>query len=121
LCSGELYDSGGPDSTYSNNENFTYVICPSDPNECITFNMTYYNIEQGGFGSGDQLYIYDGDDTNSPLLADISNSNFTIQWRRGRMFLCPGFQWLSDGTIYIRRTGYPRRFSGSLGMLNGAL
>ncbi len=56
-CSGELYDSGGPDEDYSNGENFVFEICPPVPNnECITFNIEYYNIDD----AGDQMNIYSG-------------------------------------------------------------
>lgn len=56
-CSGELYDSGGPDDDYSNGENFVFEICPPVPNnQCITFNLEYYNIDD----AGDQMNIYSG-------------------------------------------------------------
>ena len=60
-CTGELFDSGGPDEDYSNGENYVFEICPPVPNnECITFNLEYYNIEDGGFAGGDQMNIYSG-------------------------------------------------------------
>lgn len=61
LCSGQLYDSGGPDGDYSANEDYTFVICPSQPHQCINFNLSYYNLEYEGF---DQLIFYDGDEVN---------------------------------------------------------
>ncbi len=56
-CSGELYDSGGPDEDYSANENNVFTICPNQPNNCIIFTMEYYNMEE----FGDELTFYDGD------------------------------------------------------------
>ena len=69
LCSGELYDSGGPDGDYGNNENNSFSICPPlGNNACITFNLTYYNIEN----FMDQVIFYDGPDTNSPQIDGIT-------------------------------------------------
>ncbi|MCO6478065.1 MAG: choice-of-anchor L domain-containing protein, partial [Phaeodactylibacter sp.] len=60
-CSGVLYDSGGPDGDYSNNENYTFTICPEEPHGCILFTLDYFFIEpQGLFGVTDQLAFYDG-------------------------------------------------------------
>lgn len=68
-CSGELYDSGGPDEDYSNGENYVFEICPPVPNnECITFNLEYYNIDN----AGDIMNIYSGTGgINGDLIASI--------------------------------------------------
>ncbi|HNM27058.1 MAG TPA: choice-of-anchor L domain-containing protein, partial [Saprospiraceae bacterium] len=52
-----------------------FVICPSQPAACITFTLDYYNLDQSGFG-GDVLTFYDGDDINSPILAQIGGAGF---------------------------------------------
>ncbi len=57
LCSGQLYDSGGPNGDYGASEDYVFVICPSQPHQCINFNLTSFNIEYQGF---DQLVFYDG-------------------------------------------------------------
>ncbi len=75
-CQGILYDSGGPDGDYGNNENHVFTICPSDLHQCIIFNLEYYNIEAGAFGIGDIMNFYDGDNNNSPLLATLSGDDF---------------------------------------------
>jgi gliding motility-associated-like protein len=67
VCSGTLYDSGGPDGDYSNNENLTFTICPSDPHGCILFTLAEYSIED----NFDEMSFYDGPDTNSPLLGEL--------------------------------------------------
>ncbi|MEM8908614.1 MAG: choice-of-anchor L domain-containing protein, partial [Bacteroidota bacterium] len=67
-CTGELYDSGGPNNDYSPGENNTFSICPPAPNNgCITFNMEYFNIDF----EGDFINFYDGPDNNSPLISTI--------------------------------------------------
>ncbi|PHN06040.1 choice-of-anchor L domain-containing protein [Flavilitoribacter nigricans] len=56
-CSGRLFDSGGADGNYQNDEDYTFTICPDEPHECINFNLEYYNIDPS---EGDQLIFYDG-------------------------------------------------------------
>ncbi len=56
LCSGTLYDSGGPDNDYGPDEDNSFVICPSQPSACIKFTLDYYNIES----DADVLNFYDG-------------------------------------------------------------
>jgi gliding motility-associated-like protein len=67
VCSGTLYDSGGPDDDYSNNEALTFTICPTDPHGCILFTLEEYSIED----NFDEMSFYDGPDTNSPLLGEL--------------------------------------------------
>ncbi|MCS6928162.1 MAG: choice-of-anchor L domain-containing protein [Saprospiraceae bacterium] len=74
LCSGTLYDTGGPTGNYGSNEDHTFVICPSAPAACIEFTLEYYNLDAGdAFSPGlDVLTFYDGPNTNSPILAQIN-------------------------------------------------
>jgi gliding motility-associated-like protein len=74
-CSGILYDSGGEDGDYQNNENNTFTICPDQPHGCINFTLDNYFIESGSL---DGLFFYDGD-TPSPanLIAQIGGFSFS--------------------------------------------
>ena len=77
-CSGILYDSGGEDGDYQNDEDYTFTICPDQPHECIVFTLDYYFIEQStNFDLTDQLTIYDGD-TPSPgnIIGQVGGSDF---------------------------------------------
>jgi gliding motility-associated-like protein len=76
LCEGTLFDTGGPDGDYSSNEDNTFVICPNQPNGCITFTLNYYNIEPGFGASSDALTFYDGPNTSAPVLAQIQGGGF---------------------------------------------
>ncbi|MEO1260735.1 MAG: choice-of-anchor L domain-containing protein [Bacteroidota bacterium] len=67
-CSGTLADSGGENGDYSGNENNVFTICPTQPHECILFNMQYYNIE---FRS-DKILFFDGSDTTDTQIGNIS-------------------------------------------------
>ncbi|MEM9821161.1 MAG: choice-of-anchor L domain-containing protein [Bacteroidota bacterium] len=101
-CTGELYDSGGPDENYSPDENNTFSICPPTPNNgCVTFNLQYFNIGD----AGDQLNFYDGPDNNSPQIVSIDGFDFngdnnggvcyTVQASSG----CLTVELISDGLL----------------------
>jgi len=78
LCSGVIYDTGGPDGNYGPNENHVFVICPANLPGCLDFTLNYFNIENSEFGLAEQLILYDGPNTNSPVLADIGGGDFTF-------------------------------------------
>lgn len=67
-CSGLLYDTGGPNGDYGNNENHTFTICPSDPHECILFSLTEYNIQN----DTEAITFYDGSNTSGPVIGSIT-------------------------------------------------
>ncbi len=71
-CNGTIYDSGGPDKTYKNGENFVFKICPDEPHQCIKFTLTNYNIAP----DADEISFYNGDGTSAPLLRKILGSDF---------------------------------------------
>lgn len=73
LCSGELLDTGGADGDYGNNEDHAFVICPTQPHECITFTLEYYNIEPNGF---DILTFYDNDQASGPIIGQLGGFDF---------------------------------------------
>jgi len=93
-CFGTLYDSGGPDEDYTNNEDHTFTVCPTDLNNCIEIDLIDFNLET----NFDHLYIYAGDDINAPLITDITGGSngqpFPIQSSSG----CVTFQFTSDGS-----------------------
>lgn len=101
-CSGELYDSGGPDEDYSNGENFVFEICPPVPNnQCITFNLEYYNIDD----AGDQMNIYSGTNgVNGTQIASIGGFGTNGMTGDGGVCFttqatgCLTVEFISDGT-----------------------
>jgi len=104
LCAGTLYDSGGEFGDYLPNENHTFVICPDVQSECISFTLEYYNLEGSDpflSGMGDQLYFYDGDNVNAPLLAALDGTGGTQQNIAGGGGVCFTVQ-AKSGCLTVR-------------------
>ncbi len=62
---GVLYDDGGSDNNYSDNQNCSYLINPCA--DSIRLNFSEFDL-----GSGDYLRIYDGKSSNGQPMWDIS-------------------------------------------------
>ncbi|MDO8366887.1 MAG: choice-of-anchor L domain-containing protein [Saprospiraceae bacterium] len=111
LCVGTLYDSGGEFGDYGPNEDHTFVICPDQQSECISFTLEYFNLEPSDpffAGDGDQLSFFDGNSTNAPLLAALDGTGFTQANIAGGGGVCFNVQatsgcitvlFESDGTV----------------------
>lgn len=103
-CSGELYDSGGPDGDYVENEDGTFTICPNALSNCINFSLEYYNIEAG---SADGIFFYDGPEANpGTLIAEIGGNEFFADFGGGGVCYevqassgCLTVQFISDGSV----------------------
>ncbi len=68
-CSGILFDSGGPNGDYTNNENRTTVLTPSNGSK-IVLTFTAFNLEN----NYDYLKIYDGPTATAPLLGSFTGT-----------------------------------------------
>lgn len=72
-CGASLLDTGANPSTYSNNENITMTVCPEDGTVTNLYSPVF------DLGSGDQLEVYDGDDTSAPLLGTFVGDDLQNQ------------------------------------------
>jgi gliding motility-associated-like protein len=92
-CEGKLYDSGGPDGDYGNNENCTFTICPSEFHQCIFMNVVDYSTEN----NLDNLTFYAGMDTNAPQIFELSGTGtgFEVQASSN----CVTIEFTSDGSV----------------------
>ncbi len=92
-CSGTLWDSGGPDGDYHNNEQATFVICPTEFHQCILLNFASFATEV----TYDQISVFEGDDIGGNLIQTIdgSGSNFQLQLSSD----CATIQFISDGNV----------------------
>lgn len=69
-CNGILYDAGGPDAPYTDdNEAFVYINGTSGDALSLTF--TQFDVED----HFDELFIYDGATTSSPLVGVYTGTN----------------------------------------------
>jgi len=66
-----ITDAGGPTDTYNNNLDQTVTLTPSDNTKKLQLNFTAFNIE----AVYDFLYVYDGPNTSSPLLATLNGTS----------------------------------------------
>ncbi|HMQ48930.1 MAG TPA: gliding motility-associated C-terminal domain-containing protein [Saprospiraceae bacterium] len=94
-CFGTLYDSGGPDGDYGNNQNLTFTITPSQFNQCIQITLVDLQMEQGF----EELNFYAGANTNAPLIASLTGfltgEPFNIQTDASSITV----QFISDGSV----------------------
>ncbi|MEO0404214.1 MAG: hypothetical protein AAF193_05035, partial [Bacteroidota bacterium] len=69
-CGGALLDSGGQGGPgYSNDEFFTFTICPETEGDVITVDFITFNLDNSGNqNTWDYLAIYDGDNTGETSL-----------------------------------------------------
>src|SRR5262245_61002403 len=68
-CVGAFLDSGGEGATgYSNNEDYTYTICPDNPGDAISINFITFQASLAGSAPVDNMTIYDGSSTSDPLI-----------------------------------------------------
>ncbi len=100
-CSGGFFDSGGSSGNYQNNEDYTITFC-SDNGEGLRFYFSSMSI-----GTGDTLWVYDGPDANSELIAMyIAYSNRDYIWSSGT---CLTFRFKSDASATT--SGWEASFS----------
>lgn len=108
-CEGSLYDSGGWDGAYGNNESITETYCSTN-DSCS--NGVFY-IQFASFDTEanfDILSIYDGPTaTSSNLIGQFSGSNLppTLFSTSG----CFTFRWQSDGSS--TESGWTAKINGN--------
>ena len=81
---GTLYDSGGANGNYTNDERLLWLIQPANSGP-ITLSFSQFSIENGF----DRLFIYDGNSVNAPLIGSYTGSSIpsTIQSSTGSILL----------------------------------
>ena len=79
-CVGAFLDSGGEGASgYSNNENYTYTVCPDAPGGAISLSFVTFNLSIAGTAPIDAMLIYDGDDITAPLLGTWTGTSLQGQ------------------------------------------
>ncbi|MBC8266378.1 MAG: PKD domain-containing protein [Flavobacteriales bacterium] len=75
-CNGTLFDVGGPNSNYYDNNNSWITISPSGSNQ-ITLNFISFDVEapsSSTYCNWDYLEVFDGGDTSAPSLGQFCNA-----------------------------------------------
>ena len=67
----EFYDEGGPDGNYINSSNYALTVLPSMPGAYIVAEFTEFELDT----YGDWLKIYDGENTDAPLLGEFASES----------------------------------------------
>lgn len=98
-CTGFFYDSGGPSGNYGASQNFTVTFCPDNSTGShIVFNFTQFDIDDNILGA-DNLIVYDGPSTASPILGTYNNSfslnGLTLTASNGNTSGCLTFRFTS--------------------------
>ena len=101
-CSGNFYDDGGPSNSYSPNQNgkITFHPLSSSSKLSVTFSSFY--------SYGDTLFVYNGDDTNAPLIGKLEGDaggygTITSSATDGSLT----FKFISDGNQYpVNESGW---------------
>ena len=100
-CSGTLYDSGGPNAPYSNNE---FLVMSVEAGGIVTVTFGSFSLHNGG----DTLFIYDSaDGTGSPFVLTgnaipapitLFSGSFTVVMQSDSTFISSGFlmNWNSE-------------------------
>ncbi|MCB9015442.1 MAG: carboxypeptidase regulatory-like domain-containing protein [Lentimicrobiaceae bacterium] len=73
-CFARFYDSKGPESDYQAGENSVTTITAADNTRVLRISFTSLDIESSEGCVNDVLNIYDGPDTNAPLLMSVCGS-----------------------------------------------
>ncbi|MEK7254664.1 MAG: gliding motility-associated C-terminal domain-containing protein, partial [Bacteroidota bacterium] len=92
-CAGTLFDSGGPSGSYSNSQNQTFTICPSEFHQCIFVNVVILQTEQ----SSDYLRFFAGTNTSAPSLGSLDGFADNVQLQVNSS--CLTVQFTSDGSF----------------------
>ena len=66
-----ITDAGGPTDSYKNSLDQTVTLTPSDNTKKLQLNFSAFNLEAGF----DYLYVYDGPNTSSTLLATLDGTS----------------------------------------------
>jgi gliding motility-associated-like protein len=90
-CSASLFDSGGNSGNYGNNENEVITFC-SNNSTCVQVSFNSFNLD-----TSDYLYIYNGPNTASQLLAVLTGNNLPPSY--SSFYGCLTFQFVSNDTI----------------------
>jgi hypothetical protein len=100
IVSGYFYDSGGLNERYSVQESYVMTFIPYFSNQGLMIDFSAFELESSNTNNCyDKFSVYDGVDTNSPLIGDYCGSDIKdiiqSQNRDGALT----FKFVSDNTV----------------------
>lgn len=101
-CAGVLEDTGGPNGSYSDNENQTITICPDTPGDVISLQWIVWNLSTAGPNNNlDRIRVWDGDSNGATFLGEYTgNDNLSMLVIQATTFNTTGcltLQFISNG------------------------
>ncbi|MFZ4548120.1 MAG: PKD domain-containing protein, partial [Bacteroidales bacterium] len=100
VCDAQFFDTGGPNTNYTGNENSVITFTPTEPTRKLTAVFNSLDIEEGGANcSNDKLLIFDGSSIGSNLLATVCGSSNPSNVVATNPSGALTFQFISNSTI----------------------
>lgn len=104
-CSDTIYDMGGPNRNYYDNENYVYTIAPTGASQ-VSLNFSAFDTEL----NYDSLWLYDGTSTAAPLIGKYTGTNspgtvnstgsaITVKFKSDGNTINPGFSAIWNCTV----------------------
>ena len=80
VCNGKFLDNGGASRPYSTTSNESYTICPDQTGYAVSVKFDLFDLQADGMLCIDELFIYDGEDTNASLITAPNGSGGGWCW-----------------------------------------
>ena len=93
VCNVLLFDTGGPDSAYKDNENWEYTICPEQPGQYVRLRSEAMNLELG-----DALYVFNGPNQDL-LLKTLTENDLSLDITSVSPDGCLSLRFISDFSV----------------------
>lgn len=95
-CSTLFYDSQGPGQPYQPDEDLVTTFISSDPEKVLKVSFRSFDVEYSANCGKDRLYIYDGPNISSPLLAELCGAGIPEDIYGGNPGGALTFRFVSD-------------------------
>jgi len=103
-CGGIFYDSGGNNSNYDDDEDYTLTFNPDEDGNKLKISFLMFNVEDDSGCDYDWLKIYDGPDVSSSLIGTFCGTNSPGEILATNEEGALTFQFHSDS--YINESGW---------------
>ena len=94
-CGLNFYDNGGASGDYSNNWTETTTFYPETAGDAVTATFNLFDIES----CCDELYVYDGPDTGSPLIGVYAGNTIPGPFTSSHASGALTFMFVSDSSV----------------------